>query len=178
MEGGMSMVGLPEEEQYRLLWVKYGLSEENAKELKAKGFSYYDLDKGSMYAYVAQKPLEEVLELRRENPWMKIELLLHITPQLLHDRELLRKAECAEKWWGIRSDLVYRKFMEGYPIHYIRMAYILSKHSSMTVDEILEKRKRTQKWAAWAQENLGIAPEDLKRWIKEMPNPSVARKAK
>lgn len=172
------MLGLPEEEQYRLLWVKYGLSEENAKELKAKGFSYYDLDKGSMYAYVAQKPLEEVLELRRENPWMKVELLLHITPQLLHDRELMRKAECAEKWWGIRSDLVYRKFMEGYPIHYIRMAYILSKHSSMSVDEILEKRKRSVKWAVWAQENLGIAPEDLKRWIKEMPNPSVAKKAK
>ena len=65
------MLGLPEEEQYRLLWVKYGLSEEKAKELKGKGFSYYDLDKGSIYAYVAQRPLEEVLELRRENPWMK-----------------------------------------------------------------------------------------------------------
>ena len=89
------MLGLPEEEQYRLLWEKYGLSEEKARALKGKGFSYYDLDKGSMYAYVAQKPLEEVLELRRENPWMKVELLLNITPQLLHDRDLLRKAECA-----------------------------------------------------------------------------------
>jgi hypothetical protein len=48
----------------------------------------------------------------------------------------------------------------------------------MTVEEILEKRKRSVKWAVWAQENLGIAPEDLKRWIKEMPNPSVAKKAK
>ena len=136
------MLGLPEEEQYRLLWEKYGLSEEKARALKGNGFSYYDLDKGSMYAYVAQKPLEDVLELRRENPWMKVELLLNITPQLLHDRDLLRKAECAEKWWGIKADLVYRKFMEGYPIHYIRMAYIISQHSSMTVEEILEKRKR------------------------------------
>ena len=151
------MLGLPEEEQYRLLWEKYGLSEEKARALKGKGFSYYDLD---------------------ENPWMKVELLLDITPQLLHDRDLLRKAECAEKWWGIKADLVYRKFMEGYPIHYIRMAYIISQHSSMTVEEILEKRKRSVKWAVWAQENLGIAPEDLKRWIKEMPNPSVAKKAK
>ena len=172
------MVNLPEEEQNRLLWVKYGLSEERAKQFKEKGFSYYDLDKGSMYAYVAQKPLEEVLELRRENPWMKIELLLHISPQLLHDRELLRKAGCAEKWWGIKSDLVYRMFMKGYPIHYIRMAYIISQHSSMTVEEILEKRKRSVKWAVWAQQNLGIAQEDLKRWIKEMPNPSVPRPAK
>ena len=56
------MLGLPEEEQYRLLWEKYGLSEEKARALKGKGFSYYDLDKGSMYAYVAQKPLEDVLE--------------------------------------------------------------------------------------------------------------------
>lgn len=172
------MLQLPEEEQYRLLWVKYGLPEEKARELKGKGFSYYDLDKGSMYAYVAQKPLEKVLELRRENPWMKIELLLGITPQLLRDRDLLRKAECAEKWWGIKSDLVYRKFMEGYPLHYIRMAYIISKHSSMTVEEILESRKRSVKWAVWAQENLGIQPEDLKKWIQEMPNPSVAKKGK
>ena len=172
------MLGLPEEEQYRLLWEKYGLTKAKAKELKAQRFTYYDLDKASMYAYVAQRPIEEVLELRRENPWMKIELLLHITPQLLHDRDLLRKAECAEKWWGIKADLVYRKFMEGYPIHYIRMAYIISQHSSMTVEEILEKRKRSVKWAVWAQENLGIAPEDLKRWIQEMPNPSVAKKAK
>ena len=170
------MLGIQEEEQYRLLWVKYGLTEEKAKELKGKGFAYYDLDKGSMYAYVAQRPLEEVLELRRENPWMKVELLLHITPQLLHDRDLQRRAECAEKWWGISSDLVYRKFMEGFPIHYIRMAYIISLHSSVTVEEVLEKRKRTVKWAVWAQENLGVAPEDLKRWIKDMPNPSVPRK--
>ena len=48
------MLGLPEEEQYRLLWEKYGLSEDKARALKGKGFSYYDLDKGSMYAYVAQ----------------------------------------------------------------------------------------------------------------------------
>ena len=46
------------------------------------------------------------------------------------------------------------------------------------VEEILEKRKRSVKWAPWAQENMGIAPEDLKRWIREMPNPSVARKPK
>lgn len=174
----MAMIRLPEEEQYRLLWEKYGLTEEKAKELKAQGFTYYDLDKASMYAYVAQKPLEDVLELRRENPWMKIELLLDITPQLLHDRDLLRKAECAEKWWGVKAELVYRMFMEGYPIHYIRMAYILSLHSDWTVEEILHNRRRSKKWAVWAQENLGIVPEDLKRWIKEMPNPSVAKKAK
>ena len=174
----MPIVRLPDEEQYRLLWVKYGMPEEKAKELKAAGFIYYEIDKASMYAYVAQKPVEDVLELRRENPWMKIELLLGITPQLLHDRELLRKAECAEKWWGISAKLVYRKFMEGYPLHYIRMAYILSKHSDWSVEEILEKRKRSVKWAPWAQENMGIAPEDLKRWIREMPNPSVARKPK
>ena len=140
------MLGLPEEEQYRLLWEKYGLSEEKARALKGKGFSYYDLDKGSMYAYVAQKPLEDVLELRRENPWMKVELLLDITPQLLHDRDLLRKAECAEKWWGIKADLVYRKFMEGYPIHYIRMAYIISQHSSMTVEENLMLASGGGRW--------------------------------
>ena len=91
---------------------------------------------------------------------------------------MLGLPEEEQKWWGIKADLVYRKFMEGYPIHYIRMAYIISQHSSMTVEEILEKRKRSVKWAVWAQENLGIAPEDLKRWIKEMPNPSVAKKAK
>ena len=71
----MAMVRLPEEEQYRLLWEKYDMSPEKAKELKAKGFSYYDLDKASMYAFVAEKPVEEILELRRENPWMKIELI-------------------------------------------------------------------------------------------------------
>jgi len=171
------MLRLPEEEQYRLLWEKYGMKEEKAKELKAQGFSYYDLDKASMYAFVAEKPVEEILELRRENPWMKIELLLGITPQLLHDRELLRKARWAEKWLGISAELAYRKFMEGYPIHYIRMAYILSLHSDWTVDEILEKRKRSVKWAVWAKENLGVDPEDLKNWIKSMPNPSVARKS-
>ena len=79
------MLGLPEEEQYRLLWEKYGLSEEKARALKGKGFSYYDLDKGSMYAYVAQKPLEEVLELRREN----------LPEKLAHMAEL--KSSCLER---------------------------------------------------------------------------------
>ena len=65
------MLRLPEEEQYRILWEKYGMTEDEVKKHKAAGFSYYDLDKGAMYAFVAQKPLEDVLALRRDYAWMK-----------------------------------------------------------------------------------------------------------
>lgn len=170
------MLRLPEEEQNRLLWEKYGMAETEAKRLKASGFSYYDVDKAAMYAFVAEKPVEEILQLRRDYAWMKIEKLLRITPQLLHDRELLRKAQCAEKWWKIPAEEVYRLFMEGYPIHHIKLAWILAQHSSMTMDEVLASRRKCIRWCDWAKETLGIAPEDLKAWIKEYPNPSTPRK--
>lgn len=171
------MLRLPEEEQYRILWEKYGMTEDEVKKHKVAGFSYYDLDKAAMYAFVAQKPLEDVLALRRDYAWMKIELLLGITPQLLHDRDLLRKAHCAEKWWGIDAKEVYRLFMAGYPIHHIKLAWIISQHSSMTMDEVLLSRKKSVSWFDWAQQTLGIAPDDLKSWIRQYPNPSIAKKS-
>lgn len=152
------------------------MTEVEARRHKEAGFSYYDLDKAAMYAFAAEKPVEEILALRKDYAWMRIEVLLHITPQILHDRELLRKAQCAEKWWKIPAKEVYRLFMAGYPIHHIKLAWIIEQHSAMTMDEVLASRRKSVRWYDWAEQTLGIAPEDLKAWIRQYPNPSTPRK--
>ena len=47
----------------------------------------------------------------------------------------------------------------------------------MTMDEVLLSRKKSVSWFDWAQQTLGIAPDDLKSWIRQYPNPSIAKKS-
>lgn len=167
---------LPENEEIRILQVKYGLSPQDIKRFKSEGSTFRDMDKGGLYAYISNRPLEQVLQLRKYYPWMMIEKKLGLTPDIIHDKTLRYRSECAERWWNMDAKKVYHLMDEGYPRHSIKLAWILSLHSSMKVEDILKSKDRTISWKAWADKNLGINPDDFTGWIQQYLNPSMPRK--
>ena len=65
---------------------------------------------------------------------------------------------------------------EGYPNHWIRLAYLLEVKTGKKMEEILAVRKKTMKWKEWAEINLGVTPEDFSQWIMETRNPALKPK--
>lgn len=60
---------------------------------------------------------------------------------------------------------------EGYPNHWIRLAYLLEVKMGKKMEEILTVKKKTPKWKEWAEINLGVKPEDFRSgsWKQETP---------
>lgn len=57
------------------------------------------------------------------------------------------------------------------------MAYLLETKTGKPMEEILAIKTKSTKWKPWAEEHLGVAPEDLAKWILETRNPSLKPKA-
>lgn len=168
---------LPESEEIRILYEKYELSANDVIGFKEKGFTFRDMDKGGLYAYISGKPLGDILKLRKYDCWMMVEKKLNLTPNLIYEKTLRYRAECAKRWWGMDAEEVYDLMKEGYPRHSIKLAWILSNHSSMKTQDILREKNRTISWKAWAENRLGIKPSDFTEWITKYLNPSMPRKS-
>lgn len=167
---------LPEEEQIRILGVKYEMTAAEVRRYLAEGFRYMDLDKAAFYAWAADVSLDDVLALRREDPWGIIERKLGLNPQKVETARALLRARCMKRWWGFDEARTYAALGAGYPVHWVKVAWLLSEKSGMKMETILRTRKRTQKWGAWAEENLGIPGATVMELIKAHRNPTLPKK--
>lgn len=170
------MKKLSEEEELRLLRVKYDVPEDKAKIWLESGARFADIDKGIFYAKLAGIPLEDVLALRKENPWGVVEKKLGLTAENVRNGGWRLRARCMNRWWGFNELRSLSAFAEGYPMHWIKVAWILSEHSDMRMENILAKRKRSEKWEDWAEKNLGIPAERVQELIREYRNPTLPPK--
>lgn len=169
-------VKLPEEEQIRILGVKYEMTPETVKKYLAGGVRYMDLDKGALYAAAADVSLDDVLALRKENPWGVVERLLGLSPDTLEAGRRHFRANCMKRWWGFDEIRSYAALSDGYPMHWVKIAWVLSEKSNASMEDILRTRKRTTSWGAFGEENLGIPAADVMALIKAHRNPSLPKK--
>lgn len=160
------------EEMQLVLSSKYRVTPENTKRLIESGVSFQDLQKAAMYSYVSGKTVDDVLAVKKDAVWGRVQVLLHITPELYAKKNLQLRAENMERWWGLPAKLSLPYMKEGYPMHWVKIAWILSKHSNWTVDQILKDRKPAESWKDWSKRNLGITPETYDAWINEYKNPT------
>lgn len=167
------MTQLPEDEQIRILGVKYEISAYEARHRLAGGIRYMDLDKAAFYAWAAETTIDGVLALRKEKPWGIIERELGLNAQHLETARALFRARCMKRWWGFDEARTYAALGAGYPMHWVKVAWLLSEKSGMKMEDILKNRKRTQKWGEWAEENLHIPAGEVMALIKDHRNPSL-----
>lgn len=170
------IVKLPEEEQIRILGVKYEMSETEAKKRLAEGVRYMDLDKAAFYAWAADCAIDDVLALRKEDPWGIVERKLGLNAQKMETARALFRAQCMKRWWGFDETRTYAALGQGYPMHWVKVAWLLSEKSGMKMETILRTRKRTQKWGEWAESILHIPAADVMALIKSHRNPSLPLK--
>lgn len=163
---------MTEEEMKTVLSRKYFMTPEEAEAFLQKDVAFRELEKAALYSYVSGRNVEEILALRREEPWQRVQALIGATGQKLYDRQIEMKAENLERWWGIDREIGLHYLRKGYPMHYVKVSWILSNHTGRTMDWILQDRKYRESWKDWAKRQLGISPETYDRWIGEYKNPA------
>ena len=151
---------------------KYRVSPTDTKRLIDSGVKFQDLQQAALYSYMSEKSVDEVLALKKHEVWTRVQYLLGITPAKYGEKNLQLRAENMQRWWGLPVSLSLPYMKQGYPMHWVKIAWILAKHSDWTVEQILKDRKFTESWKDWCKRNLGIAPETYDQWISEYQNPT------
>lgn len=159
-------------EMQLVLSQKYFVPPETTKALIEKGVDFQDLNRAALYSYISGKSVEEILALKVNEPWQRVEVLIGAVGQKAYDKKLELSAVNLERWWKIPKKVGLHYLKQGYPMHYVKVAWVLSKHSDWTMDAILKDKKYPENWKAWCQRNLGIDGATYDQWIGEYPNPT------
>lgn len=172
----MKRAALSPEDQVRSIHFKYEIPEERVKAALEKGFRFGDVDQAALLSCLADKSMEDILAMRKEDPWGVIKRKLGLTAEVYEKEYLLHRAERLERFYGIPAMRALSLLEEGYPNHWIRLAFLLEQHTGMKTEDIVHSRKKSEKWKPWAERVLHVAPEDFTAWIAETRNPSLAGK--
>ncbi len=167
---------MTEEDEIRAIHYKYEIPKETVKELLDSGIRYGDVDKAALLSAMTGKDIREILALRKENPWGRVEKKLGLDAQSYEEKYNTHRANRLHRFYGIEEERAKKALEEGYPNHWIRLAYLLETETGRKMEDILAVRKKSEKWKPWAEKNLGVSQEDFARRIKETRNPSLKPK--
>lgn len=165
------------EDEVRAIHYKYLLKESQINEILDSGVRYADLDKAALLSVMTKKPVEDILWLRKKNPWGRVEKKLGLTDAVYADLYKRARAERLSRFYGIDEERAFSLLSEGYPNHWIRLAFLLEQHTGMKTEDILARRTKEIKWKPWAEKELHVPEEEFSRWILETRNPSLKPKA-
>ena len=140
------------------LQVGFDYSDEELGALYDTGISYQELKNTCMHAFIANVPLQEVVDLRKKYGWTRIKFLLGLTPQKFYEGELQYKANRLYKIMGLDKEVSIKYMKLGFPSHQVKRAHYIARHCDVPVIEILNMKTRQIKWGDVA-EQLGL-PRD------------------
>lgn len=75
----MKAAQMTREDEIRSISQKYEMDKEKVRDILERGVRYADADKAALFACMTGKDIEEVLALRREEPWGRVQVRLGIT---------------------------------------------------------------------------------------------------
>ena len=64
------------EEMQTVLSQKYFVTPEETKSLIDSGTSFRDLERAAKLSYVSGKPVKDILALKKDEPWQRVEVLI------------------------------------------------------------------------------------------------------
>ena len=157
----MKAAQMTREDEIRSISQKYEMDKEKVRDILERGVRYADADKAA---------------LRREEPWGRVQVRLGITGDRYDEKYFRHRARRLHRFYGVEETRAFNALKEGYPNHWIRLAYLLEVKTGKKMEEILTVKKKTPKWKEWAEINLGVKPEDFSQWILETRNPALKPK--
>lgn len=163
-------------DQIRSIHYKYEIPQDKAEALLSSGLRFLEIDKAALLSILAEVPIDTILDMRKDDPWGRIQKKLGLTAALYEERLLRHRARRLHRFYGIPEDRAIPLLQDGYPNHWLRLAYLLEQHTGASMEDILAARKKSEKWKPWAETHLGISPEDFTKWIAETRNPSLPKK--
>lgn len=163
---------LTADEKAMILEAKYNMSKEKANTLAKRSESFRDVERAVTYAALSGRSENELLAMNQKEPWSRIQYKLGISPGAYSTAMLLARADRLSRWWGMDEEEAKQLLKEGYPMHWIKIAWVLSHHSDWMVRQILDSRTKDMSWKEWAASHLTITPETYDTWIEDYKNPA------
>ncbi|MDO4177804.1 MAG: hypothetical protein Q4D21_01310 [Phascolarctobacterium sp.] len=157
---GLHMGEKSQQELVAILHDDYLFSEaELAQYIGKLGFN--ELENVCLVAYMAQTPLSKVEKMRNKYSWEMIKNKLGLTPNVYEERCIDYQARRLNERMDIPEQLTKDLMYEGFGMHHINTAFLLSKYCDKSIKEILLTKTPAKPWKQVAEE-LGISQEDLK----------------
>lgn len=69
---------------------------------------------------------------------------LGLTAALYEERLLRHRARRLHRFYGIPEDRAIPLLQDGYPNHWLRLAYLLEQHTGTSMEDILAARKKSE----------------------------------
>lgn len=167
---------LPREEELRILAAKYEMSAEEAEGYLSSGVRFADVDKAALYAKIAGREVSYVLSLRREAPWGRVALFLGLTAERLAEGTARHRAACLARWWGFDEARSLAALRAGWPLHWVKAAWIIERYSTLSMETVLAGRPRSTSWWDWAEAHADIPADRMRSLVKEYRNPGLPKK--
>lgn len=164
------------DDEIRSIHFKYEIPEDKVAKLLDSGKRFGEVDRAALTAVLTGKSIDDILAMRVDDPWGRVEIKLGLTPEVYAARYHHHRAQRLHRFYGIDTARAEKLLAQGYPNHWIRLAYLLEQHTGTKVEDILAARKKSEKWKPWAERVLGVSPADFTTWIAETRNPSLKKK--
>lgn len=133
--------------------------EELEKYIGRLGFN--ELENICLVAYMAQVPLSKVNNMRSKYSWEIIKKKLGLTPKVYDERCIAYQARRLQERLEMPTELTISLMNEGISMHHSTLAFLLSKATNNTIENILNAKTPIKSWNDVAEE-IGISKETLK----------------
>ena len=164
------------DDQIRSIHYKYEIPQDKAEALLSSGLRFLEIDKAALLSILAEVPIDTILDMRKDDPWGCIQKKLGLTAALYEERLLRHRARRLHRFYGIPEDRAIPLLQDGYPNHWLRLAYLIEQHTGSLMENIVKARSKSMKWAPYVQQEFGISEETFKSWIAETRNPSLKKR--
>ena len=136
----------------------YGYRYSDMLRLLNNGHSYSDMNTACLYAYLADVPVDKVLQLRQPATWGRVRMQLGLTPKLYAERYMQYQASYLPADSLVDSRTALKYLQQGYPLDDIQRAAKLAQQSGRTLAEVLLLRTVTCDWQQ-VEHKLGLTQE-------------------
>lgn len=143
---GLRIKNLTEDELINILHNDYQFPKEQLA-LLYKQLGFYETENVCLHAYMGRVPLAKVMQLREKYTWDKIKLLLGLTPKVYFSRCVDYQARRLAERMDIPKHVTKKYMYQGFAMHYINTAYLLSLESGYSIEEIMKCKTPFNRWS-------------------------------
>ena len=92
------------DDQIRSIHYKYEIPQDKAEALLSSGLRFLEIDKAALFSILAEVPIDTILDMRKDDPWGRIQKKLGLTAALYEERLLRHRARRLHRFYGIPED--------------------------------------------------------------------------
>ena len=130
------------EEMQTVLSQKYFVTPEETKSLIDSGTSFRDLERAAKLSYISGKPVKDILALKKDEPWQRVEVLIGAVGEKAYQKDLELKAMqifAAVEFPIILESNKGNSFIQGYTDD-----ATLSRYVDLLLDNVDEKKEKNE----------------------------------